>query len=312
MTAKTDSLAGAVALVTGATGFIGSHLCRRLDALGAEVHAVSRREKVSVDGVGRWWRGDLADAETARRIVADVAPDYLFHLASRVAGARDLALVLDTFRDNLATTVHLLAALAGGPCRRIVLAGSLEEPEPERPHPVPSSPYAAAKWAAGGYARFFHALYGTPAVIARIFMVYGPDQKDENKLVPYVTRSLLDGEAPEISAGTRRVDWIYVEDVVEGLLALATAPGIEGQTIDLGSGELVTVREVVETLCEIVSPATAPSFGAIPDRPLEQVRVAATARTREKIGWRPRTPLREGLERTVDWYRRRRAAAGGG
>ncbi len=311
MTPETDSLAGTAALVTGATGFIGSHLCRRLDALGAEVHAVSRRRDVSAPGVRKWWRGDLSDPETARRVVAGAAPDVLFHLASRVSGARDLDLVLETFRDNLATTVNLLAAATGGGCRRIVLAGSLEEPEPERPHPVPSSPYAAAKWAAGGYARFFHALYGTPAVIARIFMVYGPDQKDEKKLVPYVTRSLLAGEAPEISAGTRRVDWIYVEDVVEGLLALAAAPGIDGETIDLGSGELVTVREVVETLCAIVAPGTAPRFGAVPDRPMEQVRVAATAKTQEQIGWRPRVSLREGLERTVDWHRRRAAAESG-
>jgi hypothetical protein len=107
----------------------------------------------------------------------------------------------------------LVAATEGG-VRRLLLAGSLEEPDPHESWPVPASPYAAAKLGAGAVARMCHALYGTPVVWLRLFMVYGPAQPDVRKLIPHVTLSLLRGEAPRLSNGKRLVDWIYVDDVV--------------------------------------------------------------------------------------------------
>ncbi len=117
-------------------------------------------------------------------------------------------------------------------CHRIVLAGSLEEPDLDQGSGPPSSPYAAAKWASNAYARMFHDLYQTPVVTAKLFMVYGPEQ-NPRFLIPHVISSLLEGVAPKVSSGNRSVDWIYVDDVVSGLLAMADAPDIEGGTIDL-------------------------------------------------------------------------------
>jgi nucleoside-diphosphate-sugar epimerase len=148
----------------------------------------------------------------------------------------------------------------------------------------------------------FHALFGTPVVIARPFMVYGPGQLDGRKLVPYVTRSLLRGIAPDLSSGTRAVDWIYVDDVVDGLLALSATPGIDGETFDVGSGQLVPVRDVVLQLADLIGPAVQVEFGAVPDRPLEQVRVADATHTKARIGWGAQVALRDGLERSVKWY----------
>ncbi len=301
MTTTEEALAGARALVTGASGFIGSRLCRRLAAAGAEVHGVSRR-RAEGEGVGRWWRGELTEPQWSAELIASAAPDYIFHLAGFVSGARELEAVRPAFEGNLLATLNLLTAVAERGCRRFVLAGSLEEPDPGPGLPVPASPYAASKFAATTYARFFHALYGLPTAVARIFMVYGPEQKDLAKLVPYVALSLLRGEPPSLSSGARQVDWIFVDDVVEGLIRLALAEGAAGKTVDLGSGELVTIREVVELLHEIVGSEAAPRFGALADRPLEQVRVAAVEDSFAAIGWRPQVPLREGLERTVAWY----------
>lgn len=297
-----NELSGARVLVSGASGFLGGHLCRQLAAAGSELHGVSRRELESGAGV-RWWRGDLTDREFTRRTVLEVKPDVVFHLASLVGGARSLDMVLPTFDANLAAAVNLLVACAEVGVQRIVLAGSMEESEAGEGHDPPSSPYAAAKGAATAYARMFHALYGTPVVVARVFMVYGPAQADLKKLVPYVTLKLLAGESPELASGTRPVDWVYVEDVAEGLVRLAATPGIDGQTLDLGSGSLVTVREVVERLGALVGAGVEARFGAVPDRALEQVRTARVAETEAKTGWRPRVGLDEGLRRTVAWYR---------
>ena len=172
-----------------------------------------------------------------RGLFRDIRPDVIFHLASHVKGAPNLEHVLPTFRSNLQSTVNLLTLAAEKGCKRMVITGSLAEPEPENGELFPSAPYAAAKWASSGYARMFHALYKLPVVIARVFMVYGPAQQDLTKLIPYVTLSLLRGEKPKISSGGRPVDWIYVSDVVDGFMALAEAPGIDGGTFEIGSGK---------------------------------------------------------------------------
>ena len=294
---------GRKVLVTGAAGFIGSHLCRSLVEKGAEVHAVSRSERQDPEKKMRWWQGDLADLAAVRRIYGAAKPDIIFHLASEVTGKRDLSVVLPTFHSNLVSTVNLMTLAAEAGCRRIVLTGSLEEPDPGSPA-VPCSPYAAAKWSVNGYARMFHELYKLPVVLARLFMVYGPGQSDLTKLIPYTILMLAKNEVPKFSSGLRPVDWIYVDDVVAGLLASASAEGIEGANVELGSGALVTIRGVVEEMVRLMKPAVQPAFGALPDRPMEQIRVANAGESFKKIGWRPQVGLSEGLQRTIDWYTR--------
>lgn len=297
------SIADAKVLVTGASGFIGAHLCRRLIAGGAEVYGLSRNQRAADDDPIRWRQADVSDSKAVRALVGELRPDLVFHLASHVMGSPALEHVLPTFRANLKSTVNLLTAVAETGCRRIVLTGSLAEPELEAGEKFPSAPYAAAKWASSGYARMFHALYGVPAVLARVFMVYGPDQKDISKLVPYLTLALLRGETPTVTSGARLIDWIYVHDVVEGMVALATTPGLEGSTLELGSGTLVSIRDIVDALERIIGVEGATKFGALPDRPLEPTRLARVAETTQRIDWAPQVSLEDGLRKTVEWYR---------
>jgi nucleoside-diphosphate-sugar epimerase len=287
--------------VTGGSGFIGRHLLALLESGGAEIHAATRGSAPA--GLPGAWRSlDLADREAVGDWVETVRPEVVFHLASHVAGSRDLSLVIPTFLGNLASTVYLMEALSRvGGCRRFVQAGSLEEPDETLA--TPASPYAAAKMGASAYVRMFHALYGLPVVIARLFMVYGPGAQDRKKLVPYTIESLLRGESPSFSSGVRPVDWVYVEDVAEGLLRLASADGVVGARVDLGRGELFTVREAVEEIFRQVAPEKTPSFGGLGDRFLEQVRSADVAATRDLLGWAPPTALPEGLARTVAYFR---------
>jgi nucleoside-diphosphate-sugar epimerase len=232
-----------------------------------------------------------------------VQPEFVFHLASYVEGARSLETVLPTFRDNLASTVHLLTAVAESGCRRLILASSSEEPQVNEEGSFARSPYAAAKWASNIYGRMFYQLFQLPIVMPRIFMTYGPDQKDTKKLVPFVILQLLRGEIPMLSSGQRRADWIYVDDVVEGLLRAAVVPGIEGASFDLGTGLLVSVRQIVEHIVETIGMPVKPAFGALPDRPFEQERQADTDFMLNRLGYRPGTAVTEGLVATVAWYR---------
>lgn len=291
-------------LVTGASGFIGGALVRTLVAQEAVVFAASRSEHYSPFDNVTWLRSDLTSLQDTRRLFADSEPEVVFHLASQVSGARELEHVGTMLQANLVTAVNVMTCSTESCCERVVLAGSMEEPGEDEVPAVPSSPYAAAKWAASGYARMFHALYRTPIVVARIFMVYGPGQLDFKKLIPYVSLCLLRRESPKVSLGARPVDWIFVEDVVEGLLALGIVSGVIGKEVELGSGVTNTVRDVVDTLVDIVDPSVEVGFGAVPPRPMETTRVASVRRTAALTGWEPVTDLRPGLERTVDWYRR--------
>jgi UDP-glucose 4-epimerase len=298
-------LAGKTALVTGASGFIGGAVARRLRASGAVVHCVSRTAPGTRGD--RWWQVDLTSLPEVRGLLDAIRPDLVFHLAGVTSATRGIESVVPILQANLIPTVNLLAAVAEQPVQRLLLAGSLEEPQPDASWPVASSPYAASKFGAGVYMRMCHALYGVPAVWLRLFMVYGPTQMDVRKLIPHVTCSLLRGEAPALSDGKRAVDWIYIDDVVDAFLAAAVADGIDGDTLDIGSGQLVTVREVAERLVRRIDPALTPRFGSVPERRLEQMRVADAERTAQRLGWRARTSLDDGLHSTVDWYRRRLA-----
>jgi nucleoside-diphosphate-sugar epimerase len=151
----------------------------------------------------------------------------------------------------------------------------------------------------------FHALYQLPVVILRVFMVYGPGQQDLRKLIPYVILSLLQGEAPKLSSGQRQIDWIYVEDVVAAFFAAAQVANIEGSTIDVGSGTLVSIETIVEQLVQLINPQVRPLFGALVDRPLEQVKVANVVKAYAMMKWQPVTSLEVGLQRAVDWYAQR-------
>ncbi len=271
------------------------------------MHSASRRAEGPASAE-RHWQVDLTDPIATREVLAATQPGYVFHLASHVWGAPGIEHVLPTFHGNLHTTVNLLSALAETGCDRFVITGSLVEPDAGSTDRIPSAPYAASKWASSDYVRMFHALYDFPGTIARVFMVYGPAQQDPTKLIPYVIETLLDDEPPEITSGTRLVDWVYVDDIAYGLARMALAPGIGGRTVDLGSGSLISTADLVEKACELVGTSTRPLVGALPDRPMEPTRVANVRETEQLLGWAPSTSLGVGLAHTIAWHRETRSA----
>jgi UDP-glucose 4-epimerase len=233
-------------------------------------------------------------------LVRRVAPQVIVHLASEVAGTRDHRAVLSTMHSNLSSAVHLLAAAVEQPQTRVVLAGSMEEPTLGT---APPSPYAAAKSAATGYGRMFHELWRLPVTTLRVAMVYGPGQRDRLKLVPYAITSLLSGEPPRLSSGRRKIDWVYVDDVVDAFVKAIEAPTADGAVLDIGSGTAVSIRDTVSRIVDLASPGAQPHYGAVADRQSDEACIADPTAAEEKIGWRASTPLDQGLARTVDWFR---------
>jgi UDP-glucose 4-epimerase len=295
-------LAGERVLVTGASGLIGSHVLRVVGRK-ADLVALSRFSRPHEDGV-HWLACDLTEPGTAADIVTSVRPDVVIHLAGAVRGDRSLEAVAPTLHANLVASVELLEAATRAGCRRIVLSGSLlEEPVADGPQAVPPSPYGASRWASSAYGRMFHALFDSPVVVLRLSYTYGPGQ-ERTKLVPHVISGLLEGESPQLSTGERRLDCVYAEDVARAYVKAAATPAIDGRTIDIGSGTLTSVREIVRLIVEAVGPtAGRPVFGTLPVRPREQEVTVDIEETARVLGWRPTTSLEDGLRATVAWFR---------
>jgi nucleoside-diphosphate-sugar epimerase len=280
-------------LVTGGRGFIGRHLLARLAAQGAEVHATTRSATPPADPHVRWWRVDLADAVATEELVTRLRPDVVVHLAARADGTRRLDAVVPILTDTLLSTVSVLAAAARLPECKVVLAGSVEDGGHQ---PDVHSPYAASKAAAATYATLFHGLWQLDVTVLRLAMVYGPDDPNAHRLIPSVVAAFADGRRPAVSSGTRRIDWVYVEDVVDAFLAAADGePGV----FDIGSGTLVSIRATVRLVAAAMGTAIAPAFGVVGDRPLERELRADPEPARASLGWRPTVGLAEGIARTV-------------
>jgi len=245
-----------------------------------------------------WWRANVEELRELEEVWDAVNPDVVFHLSGAVNGVPQLDLLLPTYHSLLTTTVNLLNVATRRGCRRLILIGSLEEHDPGSTTMAPASPYAAAKTAAHQYACMCHQLFGTPIVILRTFMCYGPGQP-EWKLIPSTIRALGQGMAPALSSGRRELDWIYIDDVVDAFAAAAVAVGIEGRTLDIGSGRLTSIREIVERLVRLIDPSVVPRFGELPDRPARPVRAANTSETLRYLGWQAHITLEDGLLQTV-------------
>jgi len=296
-----DDLSGLKILITGANGFLGRQMIDRLRLYDVRVHAVSRNVPPCRDGA-QWIQGDLTNGAWLRELVTGVKPDVIYQLASASLGGQDSEFVLPTFENDLRSTINTLLAAKACGTSRVILVASLEEPRHDSRTVSVPSPYAAAKAACTQYGLMFHQLYDVPVTILRLFMTYGPGQKSY-KLIPYTISSLLKNQSPKLSSGIRPVDWVYVQDVITAFLAAAVRMQVVGTVVDIGSGCLVTVRDLVKEIHRQIPEAPAPTFGALPDRVMETVRCADTETALRTLDWKATTPISEGLSQTIAWYR---------
>ena len=302
-------------LVTGATGFLGSHVTRALVARGADVTALVRRGSDP-------WRvadvlprlelvsADLAESEASARALQDAAAEVVCDLAWHGVGNRfhqDPSQV----SANLKAHLDLLATAARAGCRRWIGLGTQAEYGPqsaridERCPPVPTTLYGAVKLSVSLLGRQLAAQAGMEFVWLRLFSSYGP-MDDPGWLIPSVTLRLLGRERPDLTAGTQKWDYLFVEDAAGAVVEAATAPTLDG-VFNLGSGRGVAVRDIVEAIRDLIDPALPLGFGAIPYGPHQIMHLEADiTRLCQATRWRPTTSLADGLARTVEWYREHR------
>lgn len=318
-----ESIAGKKVLVTGADGFIGSHLIELLVASGARPTALVYYNSWNDKG---WLRdvapdvlrqvqllpGDVRDTELVRQAVQ--GQDYVFHLSSLIAipysyiAARSYvetnvtgALnVLQACRENksLVRLVHVSTSEVYGTAQTVPISES---------HPlVGQSPYSASKIAADKMAESFHRSFGLPVVTARPFNTYGPRQT-ARAVIPTIASQLLAGcPVLKLGATTPTRDFNFATDTAAGMLALALCPAAEGQVVNIGSGEEWSIGQTAEILMRVTGRTVEIVTEEQRIRPAgsEVNRLLADNRLIQSLtGWKPEVAFEEGLRRTVEWIR---------
>jgi len=305
-------------LVTGAAGFIGRSIDAALIERGETVRGIDnfitgKRANLAGLEAMEFLEGDLADPAACAKACAGV--EIVFHEAALASVPRSVA---DPVATNVAcvdATLNLLVAARAAGVRRVVYAGSSSAygdtptlPKREDMLPNPISPYAVAKLAGEHYMRVFARVYGLETVVLRYFNVFGPYQDPTSHysgVLAIFCRRMLEGEQPTIYGdGEQSRDFTYIDNVVHANLLAAGAPAekVSGQMMNVATGVKITLNETFEILCELTGYSGEPAYaegraGDIRDS------LADIGLAEELLGYRPLVDFREGLRRTVDWYR---------
>ncbi|MGI4831529.1 MAG: NAD-dependent epimerase/dehydratase family protein [Janthinobacterium lividum] len=300
--------------VTGATGFISTALLHALHRAGAELVAIvgkGRRTAVletlpfPVEFI------EVAEVRHMGDAVREAAPAFVVHLSAHVSTERSYQSLAQTLEWNLLSTIDVLTACAQIGVNRVILMGSTEEygqnAAPFDPHLAldPPSPYAASKAAQTAYARMFHNTFGLETVILRPTVVYGPGQSPR-MLISMVMEALAAGRQIDVTEGKQTRDFVYVDDVVDAILLGLVTPGLEGDVWNIGSGEVVTVRDCLERIERITGTEGLVLYGVRPYISREIFRYESELEgTFAALNWRPAVTLDTGLQRTWEAIRRK-------
>jgi NAD dependent epimerase/dehydratase len=315
-------LEGRQVLVTGAGGFIGAHLAARLVSEGARVRGFVRYNSRNERGALDWLEpeiaseievvsGELRDVESVARAVRNA--DVVFHLAAQIAIPYSYVNPRDFLEVNALGSLNIAQASLSAEVQRIVhvstseVYGSAQTVPITEDHPLePQSPYAASKVAADKLMDAYHRSFDLPVTIVRPFNTYGPFQS-ARAIIPTIVSQALAGGPVRLGSLHPRRDLTFVEDTAAGFIAAARADGVIGRTMQLGTGEDVSVGELVELveeLCGTQLVVEQESERVRPEKSEVDRLVSSPALVRELTGWEPTVPLRTGLARTIEWIER--------
>jgi dTDP-glucose 4,6-dehydratase len=309
-------------LVTGAAGFIGSHLTERLVRDGHEVRVLirynGRDDRGHLDRLPREiqqaidvHRGDLKDPDAVRRAVQGRA--WIFHLGALIAIPYSYQNPCDVVQTNVLGTAHVLDACRDNPAlERVVLTstsevyGTAQYVPIDEKHPLcGQSPYAATKIAADALGESYHRAFGLPVTILRPFNTFGPRQS-ARAIIPTIISQALTRPLVRLGSLEPRRDLTYVKDTVAGFVAIAGADAALGRVVNIGRGEDMTIGTLVERIgARLGRPLRVESEPARVRPPASEVGrlLAGTALARDLLGWAPRYTLDQALDETIAWVR---------
>jgi NAD dependent epimerase/dehydratase len=312
-----NRLTGKKVLVTGAGGFIGSHLAERLVGAGAAVRALTHYNALGTNG---WLdysslrqnleivRGDICDRDSVREAMK--GQEIVFHLAAVIAIPYSYHAPGSYVQTNIVGTLNVLQSAREGDVSRVILTSTSEVygtaqyvPIDER-HPLQAqSPYAASKIAADKLAESFHLSFGLPVVTVRPFNTFGPRQSDR-AVIPSIIAQCVAGETVRLGNVHPTRDFNFVANTVEGFCLAATATDAIGRVLNLGSGREISICELARLIGRLLHREVkieSESLRVRPEKSEVGRLIASSSEAATVLGWKPATSLEEGLRLTIDW-----------
>ncbi len=311
-------------LVTGADGFIGSHLVEKLLSLGYKVRALSYYNSFNYWGhLEEFYReypeqlevvsGDVRDPGLCRKICEGI--EVVFHLAALIPIPYSYIAPHSYVQTNVEGTLNMLVAARDLGVRRFVHAstsevyGTAQYTPIDEKHPLnPQSPYAATKLGADKMALSFYMSFDLEVVVVRPFNTYGPRQS-ARAVIPTVILQALEGNQIKLGNVDTARDFNYVSDTVEGIILAGLSDNLLGEEVNIGSGKAYKVREIVELVGQILRKdliiQTDPER-LRPDKSEVRLLLCSSDKLRSACGWEPKVSLKEGLERTIEWFKNHR------
>lgn len=303
-------------LITGATGFIGACLTRRLVTEGADVHIVSRPQSDK-------WRIydllshlsehqlDLRDRDAVKRLLVTVRPQVIYHCAAYgVYSFQDDSQMM--LESNVLGTANLVEAASQTDCECLVNSGTAVEYGPKSNAGMsetsllePTTIYGVSKAAATLFCQAIARVQQQAVTTVRLFYVYGPYEAP-NRLTPYVIDCCLRNESPKLSGGWQTRDFVFIDDVVDLYLRIAAAPPLPGEIVNAASGTQHTIREFVSRAVELTGATVEPQWGAVSSGNFDNTDWPADASKAQRLfDWTANINITEGLKRYIEWLQQR-------
>lgn len=306
-------------LLTGGAGFIGSNLAERLLREGHKVRVIDNFSTGSWENLKDLYCDDasleividdIRDLQSLRKATSGM--DYVIHLAALSSVAKSLEDPVSCNSVNIKGTLNVLIASRDEGIKKIIYISSSaiygdnpELPKKEEMKPEPLSPYAISKLTGEYYCKIFYSIYKLNTVILRLFNVFGPRQNPESEysgVIPKFILALLNGRPLRIYGdGEQSRDFIYVDNVIDGILLACRAKRIPGEVINIACGGRTSLNTLVEMLAELIDNHTNPIYAA--PRPGDvRHSLADISKAKKLLGYEPKVFLREGLEKTIGWF----------
>lgn len=305
-------------LVTGGAGFVGLNLIHALSAAGEKVviydNLSAARKKYLRDlpnGI-KLVEGDVLDLKEVKKAARSM--DYVVHLAGQPSVIKSVKDPATTLEINATGTLNVLLAARDAKVKRCIYVGSAAAygespslPKVESMNDAPLSPYGVSTIAAENQCRVFFNTYGLQTVVLRAFNLFGPFQETTGPLAPvcgkFIT-TLMDGKAPVIAGdGKQSRDFVHVADLIEAIKAACIAPKAEGELFNIGTGSRITINGLVNMINNILGKEIQPKYEEAHPGDIRHS-LADITKAQEMLGFRPRTSIMDGIESTIEWYRK--------
>lgn len=304
---------GRLVLVTGASGFVGSHLVKQLISKKSKVITLSKKGyQPSLKIINEI--GSVENFETLNKIVKKYKISTIFHLAAQPIVEVGQINPIATFEVNIKGTWNVLEAARENNIQKVIIASTVHVygdnpnvPFKEEYFPQPSRPYETSKACADLLAQSFADTYNLPVEIPRFVNIYGPGDFNFSRLIPKVIKSILTGEKPEVwDIGSVR-DFLYIDDAINAYLMLAQkqlAGGKRLRVFNFGTGKPIKIYDLVLKIIQLANKNIKVKIENPPEERFNEIKkqYVSVAKAKRELGWYPKVGLNEGLSKTIGWY----------